>query len=265
MVIDTGTAALRRLAFEASLTIDLDVSPTSEGVLVQGTTQVEVTWAHLEAVTADIGTAAGAARWRVGQLLRQVHALAALRLTDRVERLRPVGFPVASSRFPGPDWQQARVFGGTLALGLGVLGLYEDPDHVDAVLGSALDAVGEDPAALWPAAEHYLERMGAVAAERLRGRDVSPNARHAVLRPVGDADVITLLGSGAFRRALAQRDGSGMCAVAVPMRRRGWLDLRALDPAFVPAAYAATEPAEQGFARPVLVTADEVSLGSVPA
>jgi hypothetical protein len=42
------------------------------------------------------------------------------------------------------------------------------------------------------------------------------------------------------------------------MRRRGWLDLGRIDPAFAAAAAAATEAAERGFDRPLLVTADEV-------
>jgi hypothetical protein len=42
------------------------------------------------------------------------------------------------------------------------------------------------------------------------------------------------------------------------MRRRGWLNLGRIDPAFAAAAAAATPPAERGFDRPVLVTRDEV-------
>jgi hypothetical protein len=44
------------------------------------------------------------------------------------------------------------------------------------------------------------------------------------------------------------------------MRRRGWLDLSRIDPAFTAAAAAATDPEERGFPRPVLLTLDEVSL-----
>ena len=53
-----------------------------------------------------------------------------------------------------------------------------------------------------------------------------------------------------------------MRAAAVPMRRRGWLDLTRIDPAFTAAAAAATAPAERGFSRPVLVTADEVTVAT---
>jgi hypothetical protein len=51
-----------------------------------------------------------------------------------------------------------------------------------------------------------------------------------------------------------------MRAAAVPMRRRGWLDLTRIDPAFTAAAASATTPEERGFARPVLLTVDEVAL-----
>ena len=101
-------------------------------------------------------------------------------------------------------------------------------------------------------ARDYLERMGALAAARLAG--------NPVLRPIGDCDVVTLLGSRALREALCAHDGTGMRAAAVPMRRRGWLDLSRIDPAFTAAAAAATSPDERGFARPLLLTADEVAL-----
>jgi hypothetical protein len=44
------------------------------------------------------------------------------------------------------------------------------------------------------------------------------------------------------------------------MRRRGWTKLAMIDPAFGPAAAAATSEADRGFARPLLVTADEVAV-----
>jgi len=60
-----------------------------------------------------------------------------------------------------------------------------------------------------------------------------------------------------------------MRAVAVPDRRRGWLDPSRIDPAFVGAAWTATDPPWRGIAVPLLVTADEVGaarpLGDVVA
>ena len=51
-----------------------------------------------------------------------------------------------------------------------------------------------------------------------------------------------------------------MRAIAVPMRSRGWLDLRGIDPAFSLAAAALTDPVDRGFHRPLLLTAEEVAL-----
>jgi hypothetical protein len=71
---------------------------------------------------------------------------------------------------------------------------------------------------------------------------------------------VTLLGSRTLRAALGAMDGTGLRAVAVPMRNRGWLDLTRIDPAFTSAAAAATEATDRGFERPLLVTVDEVTL-----
>ena len=50
-----------------------------------------------------------------------------------------------------------------------------------------------------------------------------------------------------------------MTGAVVPMLRRGWTRLSLVDPAFGPAAAAATAAAERGFPRPLLVTADELT------
>ncbi len=51
-----------------------------------------------------------------------------------------------------------------------------------------------------------------------------------------------------------------MAAVLAPMRRRGWTRLALVDPAFGPAAAAATDAADRGFVRPLLVTPDELTM-----
>jgi hypothetical protein len=94
--------------------------------------------------------------------------------------------------------------------------------------------------------------MGALAARRW---ELDPAC---LLRPMGDCDVVTLLGSSTLRGALVA-DCDGMCAAIVPMRVRGWTRLSRLDPAFGPAAAAATPPEQRGFARPLLITAAEVT------
>ncbi len=117
----------------------------------------------------------------------------------------------------------------------------------------ALEQAGIDAAAAWRAARDRLEELGALAADLL-AREGSGR-----LRPVGDCDAVTLLGARSLRRALAGPHG-GMVPAVVPMRRRGWTRLGLVDPAFGPAAAAATAAAERGFARPLLLTADEVTV-----
>jgi hypothetical protein len=45
------------------------------------------------------------------------------------------------------------------------------------------------------------------------------------------------------------------------MRSRGWHDLARIDPAYVQAAWSATDEAHRGVNRPLLVTTHEVALG----
>jgi hypothetical protein len=157
---------------------------------------------------------------------------------------------------PGLDWVRVRVLGDALDLGLGFVGIQPgQPDRVTLMPQGAIDAAGlaDVAGAWWLRAANYLEQMGAVAAERFF-RD-----RSAVLRPMGDCDVVTLLGSWTFRAALAGSAG-GMRPVVVPMRTRGWAEVHRIDPAFGPAAAAATDPVDRGFPRPLLVTPEEVAM-----
>ena len=126
-----------------------------------------------------------------------------------------------------------------------------DPAAVGLLPAGVLIAARIDLTEADVRAERYLRDMAALAADRLR-RDPT-----AVLRPLGDADVLTLLASTEFRTALV--DGQGMRSAAIPSRSRGWLDLGRLDPAFAVSAAELTEPDERGFGRPVLITVDEVS------
>jgi hypothetical protein len=158
---------------------------------------------------------------------------------------------------PGDSWAQLHVLGEALDVGIGFVGLAPGrPDDVVVVPEGVLRAYGIEGSRWWPSALSYLEDMGAMAVVRWRR-----NPRHP-LRPMGDCDVVSLLGSAVLRGALAGDQG-GMRAIAVPMRSRGWLDLRGIDPAFSLAAAALTDPADRAFERPLLITADEVAL--VPA
>jgi hypothetical protein len=173
---------------------------------------------------------------------------------DLLERVRPVGLPQDHPLHPGQDWVRRYVLGDALDLGLGLVGLDpKDPDRVVLLPPTAAQQAGLDEEVLWAHAHDYLERMGALAASRL-GMDA-----RGTMRPLGDCDVVTLLGSRTLRKALATRAG-GMASVLAPMLRRGWTEMALADPAFTPAAWAATDPTERGFPRPALVTTDELVL-----
>jgi hypothetical protein len=243
---------LRRLALAVSVLDDVDIVPLDDGVLLTGATPVEVSWLEQRRALAGADPGAALRRTRLGMWLRGRRIAADTHPDHLREMARPVGLPVDHPLHPGLDWVRHRVLGDVLDLGFGFVGLGGDPDEVVVVPQGALDAAGIDPAPWWPVARDYLERMGALAAARL--------AANPVLRPIGDCDVVTLLGSRALRESVCAEDGSGLRAAAVPMRRRGWLDLTRIDPAFTAAASAATAPEERGFPRPLLLTVDEVTM-----
>ncbi len=172
-----------------------------------------------------------------------------------LSRVRPRALPADHGLHPGPGWTRRSVLGGALDVGLALRGYDDDarpdPDAVGLLPAGVLVAARIDLAEADARADRYLADMAALAADRMR-RDPT-----AVLRPLGDADVLTLLASPEFRTALV--DGQGMRSAAIPTRSRGWLDLGRLDPAFAVSAAELTEPDERGFTRPVLVTSDEVS------
>ena len=243
---------LRRLALAVSVLDDVDIVPLDDGVLLTGDLPVEVSWLELRRALAGTDPTDDLGRARVRAWLRGRRVAADVHPDHLRELARPVGLPVEHPLHPGLDWVRHRVLGDALDLGLGFVGIGPDPDEVVVIPQGALDAAGVDPSPWWPVARDYLERMGAIAAERVGDA--------GVLRPIGDCDVVTLLGARSLRAALCAKDGTGLRAAAVPMRRRGWLDLSRIDPAFTAAAAAATEAVDRGFPRPVLLTLDEVSL-----
>ncbi len=252
-----GAPELRRGVLAVSVLDDVDVEPGRLGLVLPGDPAVGVSWGECRGVLS--GADPGSTRGR--QLLRaHLHArrwAADLRPAGLAARLRPVGLPVGHVLHPGPGWVCEQVMGGSLDLGLGAVGL--DPADRDGVVTLPrvlLGACGLDADLAWSDARDLLESTGALALDLLSrdGRDQ--------LRPVGDCDAVTLLGSRALRTGLVGPAG-GLTGVVVPMRRRGWTRLGLVDPAFGPAAAAATAAADRGFPRPLLVTADEVSM--VPA
>ena len=245
---------LRRTALAVCVLDDVDLEPGDDGVVLRGTTPVAIGWAELGDALGAAEPETELARIRLRRHLRGRRIAADLTGAQLADRARPMGFPVNDPLHPGAAWVQERVLGGVLDLGLGFVGVGHDPDAVIVVPHQALQAEGCDAAAWWPEARRYVERMGALAAERLRS-DAS-----GVLRPIGDCDVVTLLGSAVLRSGLCGGEFGGMRAAAVPMRRRGWLDLTRIDPAFAMAAAAAVDDEDRAFPRPLLLTADEVVL-----
>lgn len=245
---------MRRCALAVSVLYDMDLLPDTDGVVLSKAPRVLVGWQECRGALGRAAPESDVAHQRLADWLRLRRWLADRPLGDLGERARPVGLPVDAPDHPGPDWVRLWVLGGALDLGLGSVGL--DPARPDTVLplpAAVLAAAGLQPDAWWPEAVTYLERMGGLAVQRWHRTPAEP------LRPMGDCDVVTLLGSRVLRTALA-RSAAGMRAVAVPMRTRGWLDLRRIDPAFALAAAAASDPADRGFSRPLLLTADEVTL-----
>lgn len=252
MPAETVVRRLRQCALAVAVLHDVDLTPADDGVVLPGATDVLVGWAECGRAVAGEDPESAGARQRLADWLVLRRALADHHGDDLAERARPYAVPVLSPRHPGLDWIRKAVPGDALHLGFGFAGLDpRQPDGVIAVPHELLRAAGVRPEAWWAKAVGYLERMGQLAVQRF-AREPRP-----VLRPMGDCDVVTLLGSRALRTMLADQSG-GLCPVAVPDRSRGWFDLSRVDPAFAAAAWQLTDPAARAFPRPVLVTRDEV-------
>jgi hypothetical protein len=253
---------LRRGVLAVSVLQDVDVEPAPLGVVLPGEPTVWLSWGECRRALAGHHPEAAAGRSRLSAWLLARRWAADLGPAALIGLLRPVGLPIEHVLHPGLDWVRHRVMGGALDLGFGAVGLDSArPDTVVLLPQTVLDAAGIDAEVAWLEAASYLEDMGRLAADRVR-RDAKGQ-----LRPIGDCDVVTLLGARSLRTFLATDQG-GLGAAVVPMRRRGWTQLGLIDPAFGPAAAAATDPTDRGFPRPLLITADELSivpLGGDPA
>ena len=244
--------ALRRCVLAVSVLQDLDLMPGDDGVeLPSGRV---VAWETIAAALGTLDPDAPAARPVLARWLRELGWLSWRSADDLAARARPVGLPRGHVLHPGPDWVRRAVHGRALDIGVGFVGIGPDPDEVVVPRAGLLQASGYDARVWWPTCRSYLEDMGMLAASRYELHPDRP------LHPMGDCDVVTLLGSRWFRSVLAGKDSAGMRAAAVPTRRRGWLDLSRTDPAFALAAASLADPEERGFERPLLVTVDEVVL-----
>lgn len=248
--MQTPGRAIRAVLLAVQVFDDVDLEIAAGGLVLPG--GVRIGWPHVRGALRGARADRAADRARVSCWLRCAARLGGMSDPELDGAVRPVGLPRGHVLHPGAAWVQEATLGEALDLGLGVLDV-DGPETVTIVPPSVWAAIGVDPAGRWPRARRLLEEMGALAATRwtLSG--------DGVLRPMGDCDVITLLGAVSLRSRLAGTDG-GMRAVSAPMRRRGWTRLSRLDPAFTPAAAMATGEDERGFLRPLLVTADEVVL-----
>lgn len=250
------TTELRRGVLAVSVLNDVDLEPARAGVMLTGSPRVWVSWSECRRALAGHDPEGSLGRQRLTAWLLARRWAADLSPEELELALRPIGLPLEHALHPGLDWVRERVLGEALDLGFGAVGLNpQDPDRVVLMPTSALDEAGIDPEVAWTGARLLLEELGSLAAERV-ARD--PKGQ---LRPYGSCDALTLLGSRSLRTSLANAAG-GMGAAVVPMRRRGWTRLALIDPAFGPAAAAATPAHDRGFDRPVLLTSDELTLAA---
>jgi hypothetical protein len=248
---------VRRGALAASVLDDIPTEPTSGGLAVGRDWQdrgswVPVTWNELAGATRGVDPESPTGRLRLRDWMRARPYLQDLQAGDR--RVVPLALPSGHPLHPGDGWALAQVRGGVLDVGPALRLLTGDDELVLPLSSSVLSAAGLDLRPSWPTVLAHADAMAALAVARL-ARDDRP-----VLTPVGGCDVLTLLASGTLRAHLASGDGTGMRAVAVPMRRRGWFDLARIDPPFVLAAAHATSAEDRGLDRPLLVTQDEVAV-----
>jgi hypothetical protein len=237
-----GLPALRRLVLAVAVLHDVDVQPGDDGVTLLApppSHSTRVAWDQVDRAAGDPEAPEGLRIARLAHWLRARLALLA------GAPLHARGLTAADN--PGPAWIRERVPGDAILLGFG----YGDdrtplPDGV-------LRHAGIDEAAAWPIVRRQLEVIGDLAASMDRRR------RNGPLRPVSGADVVTLLGSATLRAEIARGEPTGLAALVVPMRVRGWRATSLSDPAFGAALAAASSPDERAFTRPLLVSAHQVS------
>ncbi|PID54727.1 MAG: hypothetical protein CSB46_01125 [Micrococcales bacterium] len=246
---DPSTAAPEVLS--AGCATDLELRMTGTGVQVGD--NVVVPWAHLTSTFTQEGRAdlaaltdpdidSGAARSARLRLSAHLHLAPMLEIRLHT---RLLALPSDHILHPGPSWVRQPVLGGAVETGLGVVDLVPGRDDIVPLPAPLTDDL--EAADWWTRVVAHAHRMGELVVQRLtRDTDfgrasmwINPESGalpSGVLRPVGGVDVVSLLATPALRQHLAGSDSSGMRAVAVPMRDRGWYDLTHTDPAFIGAA-----------------------------
>lgn len=278
--IDHG--ALRRGTLAASVLDDIPLEPCADGVLVGRTWDDRdrwrtVSWIDLAEAVTGVEPESSTGRLRLRDWLR---AFALLSQRNEPAHLPPtqlvaLALPAGHVLRPTSGWVREQIGGAVLGVGFGLrphprelaptnsadppgLAVLVEPIPVPLPAGAAC-AAGVDVRPWWPAVRAHRDAMAVLASDWLS------RPGNGVLRPIGGCDVLTLLSAPSFRADLASADGTGMRAVAAPMRSRGWFDLARVDPAFVGAAAAATDPELRGAERALLVTTDAVTLARAPS
>ncbi len=264
-----GQLVHRQAVLAVSVLDDVDLTPHPDGALLDGPSPVLVPWADVAEAIGPHAALEPVAHRRLSECLRLHRLVADLgpMAADVLRRsARLLALPPDHASHPGPGWVRARPMGGALERGIGLLGVLNDLDDLVVLPPSVARVLGADP--WWHDLVSHADEMGNLCVNRLQrdhrsryDRGTCATQTQLVLRPVGGVDVPTLLTTPAVRSYLASSDGSGMRAVAAPMRSRGWYDLARIDPAFVQAAWAATNEHDRGLRRPLLITVDEVVLG----
>lgn len=265
-MLSVDVPAMRRCVLAVSVLSDIDVEARDDGALLPGPPSFLVPWSAIGSAIVSAGSGHGVghtreeleegARRRVEHLLRLhilIGELGAGAAHQFHTAARLVALPMGHAEHPGAGWCREVLRGGALELGIGVHGMLDGVDTVVPLPPSVVGRLGLPPESWWPEVRDHADRMGALAATRLR-RD----GETAVIRPVGGCDVLALLTSRTLRRHLATADGTGLRSIAAPTRRRAWYDLRHTDSAFIAAAWSLTAPAMRGNRSALLVTTDEV-------
>ena len=179
---------LRRLALAVSVLDDVDIVPLDDGLLLSGVTPVEVSWRELRRALAG---ADPDGRRRAGPRPRL-----AARPPDRrghpsrraaSDLARPVGLPVDHPLYPGLDWVRHRVLG-------------DASTSASASSGSAPTRTRSSSCRRVPSMRRASTRRRGGPRRSTTWSGWVPSPRSAcrddpTLRPIGDCDVVTLLGS----------------------------------------------------------------------